>query len=1117
MACALAILAAALLIPALHAAAPTPASKPVQASASASGASYAPQFSADGQHLVFISHANNLVTNDNLAPWLDVFVRDLAASNTVLVSVNTNGVGGGDADANYAGISSNGRFVVFASRAGNLVAGDTNSAEDIFVRDLVAGTTRLVSVDLNGRSPFDPAPALNIPLSGNPMISADGRWVFFESRATNLITAGAPLGSVNIYARDTWSNVTVLVTALAGGIPAADKQELAGISDDGRFAIFLTTNTAFVVGITNAGGDVYLRDLLLGSTRCASSNVLGSEAGAYVCSFPALAAGGGVLAFNATTNGVTAVAVFEPATGAATLIASNTGIETPSNAPPVVSADGLTVAFTMHRGPSGIGIPRLLAWSRTNGTFTQFMQTYEDGATTFPGRLLGASGDGRRFTVLMTGQTLATNAPSATSQLYRVDVLSGDVQLISVSLSNTPSATQHRHATAALSPDGARVAFDSAATDLASADFNNANDVFLRDVNSSGTELISAAHVARSSVMGASYAATSPNSISADGRFVVFTRYDDPSFLFDTNFMYDVFLADMQTGGVTPLSVVSSNVTDGGGSPGTNTSVNTNACVSPIISADGSAVAMLRIRSVSSFSYDLMLTRGSNGLFTNGFSRAGFSYPDFSYQNPNMDSPSFSADGGLFAMRLAGSSRTTVNVVPLQQLASGVTNLTVWSEQNIFTPIERPLLSADGRWVSAATKAVPAGYPDIIYGYYAHSQLIVADLGTSRTAANYLQGNHLMYLCSYSSQTQLFTWFEHDSPGVLRSNYNVVGMPTSNGIAGAFFSADSRFTFYSLSNVMAVYRHDLTARQTNIYRWYFTNGGASVVWTSAIPETPNLVACTNCRNASVSADGNIIAFERVRAGGIVDLYATDLRDGREMLVSANLGGAPANGSSSSPLISGDGRYVVFQSKAGDLVASDQNGFADIFVRDRLLGVTMLVSANPQGGPGNGPSTSPVLGPDGRTVAFQSFASDLIPGDFNDRRDVFVLRLGGADTDSDGMDDDWEVAYFSNLARDGSGDFDADGVSDRDEFLAGTDPTNGGSVFRALTVASIGGGSRNIVWTGNPARTYRVEFKDDLNAAAWTALDSVISWNGGNAVATDPASAASRFYRVVRLP
>jgi hypothetical protein len=118
-----------------------------------------------------------------------------------------------------------------------------------------------------------------------------------------------------------------------------------------------------------------------------------------------------------------------------------------------------------------------------------------------------------------------------------------------------------------------------------------------------------------------------------------------------------------------------------------------------------------------------------------------------------------------------------------------------------------------------------------------------------------------------------------------------------------------------------------------------------------------------------------------------------------------------------------------------------------------------------------------------------------------------------------MDDDWEVAYFGNLSRNGSGDFDSDGASDLAEFLAGTDPTNNDSIFRVLTVTPLGGGSTRVMWTGNPSRAYRVEFKDDLGAADWTALNGTISWNGSTASVTDAAAGSSthRYYRVVRLP
>jgi Bacterial TSP3 repeat len=178
-----------------------------------------------------------------------------------------------------------------------------------------------------------------------------------------------------------------------------------------------------------------------------------------------------------------------------------------------------------------------------------------------------------------------------------------------------------------------------------------------------------------------------------------------------------------------------------------------------------------------------------------------------------------------------------------------------------------------------------------------------------------------------------------------------------------------------------------------------------------------------------------------------------------------------------------------------------------------------VSASTQGGAGNGPSTKPVLAANGRTVVFQSFASDLVAGDFNDRRDLFVLTLGDVDSEPDGMDDDWEVAFFGNLSHDGTADTDGDGATDLQEFLAGTDPTNANSVFRVLTIQSAGGGTKTLLWSGNSTRSYRAEFKDDLTVATWTALTGTISWNGTTASISDPTagSATNRYYRVLRLP
>src|SRR5439155_16107753 len=165
--------------------------------------SMAPAFSADGRFIVFMSNARNLVINDDLAPNLNVFVRDLSAGNTVLASVNTNGIGGGNADAYSPSISSNGQFVAFVSAASNLVKIDTNDAPDIFVCDMVSGTTALVSVDVSGESSAGVLSASSrYRLSGNPLISADGRWVVFESMAANLVGLEDTNQMTDIFARD---------------------------------------------------------------------------------------------------------------------------------------------------------------------------------------------------------------------------------------------------------------------------------------------------------------------------------------------------------------------------------------------------------------------------------------------------------------------------------------------------------------------------------------------------------------------------------------------------------------------------------------------------------------------------------------------------------------------------------------------------------------------------------------------------------------------------------------------------------------------------------------------------------------------------------------------------
>jgi Tol biopolymer transport system component len=163
----------------------------------ANGTSFSPAISAGGRFVAFASWASNLVPGDTNGTW-DVFVRDRVARVTRRVSVGPAGQ-----QANRGGfdpaISADGRFVAFDSYSSNLVAGDTNGTNDVFVRDRKAQVTRRVSVGPGGQQ--------ENAESFRPAISAHGRFVAFKSEAWNLV-AGDTNATYDVFVRDRHLHVT---------------------------------------------------------------------------------------------------------------------------------------------------------------------------------------------------------------------------------------------------------------------------------------------------------------------------------------------------------------------------------------------------------------------------------------------------------------------------------------------------------------------------------------------------------------------------------------------------------------------------------------------------------------------------------------------------------------------------------------------------------------------------------------------------------------------------------------------------------------------------------------------------------------------------------------------
>ena len=165
-----------------------------------------------------------------------------------------------------------------------------------------------------------------------------------------------------------------------------------------------------------------------------------------------------------------------------------------------------------------------------------------------------------------------------------------------------------------------------------------------------------------------------------------------------------------------------------------------------------------------------------------------------------------------------------------------------------------------------------------------------------------------------------------------------------------------------------------------------TSGGAAANETTAQDGT------------SLSADGNLVVFvsgsPNLVAGdtnGMRDVFVRDVATGATTLVSVGVAGGPANGASSNARISADGRLVVFTSLAGNLVAGDTNSVADVFERDLVTGQTTRVSLSASGAQGNAASGEAASGisADGGAISYSSAASNLVPGDTNNIRDVFV--------------------------------------------------------------------------------------------------------------------------------
>ncbi|RQH25938.1 TolB family protein [Okeania hirsuta] len=301
-----------------------------------------------------------------------------------------------------------------------------------------------------------------------------------------------------------------------------------------------------------------------------------------------------------------------------------------------------------------------------------------------------------------------------------------------------------------------------------------------------------------------------------------------------------------------------------------------------------------------------------------------------------------------------GDSNNTTDIFLTDLLTFTTTRISVDSLGNQSNAASiNPTISADGRFIAFESDA---------------TNLVMGDINNARD------------IFLHDTLTGITAQISRNSLGD-RANFSSFNPAISDN--GRFITFDSFAT-------------NIVAGDTNNTRDVFWHDTLTGITSSISVDAFGNQGDFSSFNPSISTDGRFIAFES-RATNLVpgdtnnarDIFVRDVLNGITTRVSVDIFGNQVSRSSFAPTISGDGRFVAFDSFDPLLVPGDSNSTNDIFVRDLLNGVTTKISVNSQGLEGNLTSFNSAISASGEVVAFDSFATNLVVGDNNNSRDIFV--------------------------------------------------------------------------------------------------------------------------------
>lgn len=964
--------------------------------------------------------------------------------------------GGGDSQVPI--LTPDGRYVVFASTANNLVTNDAGSAfltpgipkMNVFRRDRLAGTTTLVSVNAAGTGGGSDD---SLPTA----VSDNGRYVLFESAAADLANFDTN-GVTDIFLRDVWSNVTHLVSATTNGFAGNNLSRGSTMTPEGRHVAFTSLATNLVAGDSNGIPDVFVRDLETGVTLLATPgsrgaadyDPIGSES-------PDLSADGRYLAFySVATNvvpGVTnlgEVYVRDLVAGSTTWVSAPAhsvyGATATSFSHVLAAAGGFLayVACSNHPAYSSSRGGTVLRYQLLSGV-TDVVATnayvppvnpedYHDLAMTSNGRFISFVAQ-------------AGSSPGSGSSIRRWDAVSGTSQLVSSNWSGGVTGSAFC-AHPVMDATGRFVAYISNAGNLVTNSLRGDFQVFLTDVDLGDTVLVNAG----TNGVGTGVGPRSVPQLSSNGTLVAFESASPELADHDSNHATDIFARDRTFGTNELISLRAETLP--GSTPNGPASFDSYSA-----SRDGQRAVF------ASEARDLV------ALDTNGFR-------------------------DVFVRDLFGGSNVLVSVNTNGGVANGTSS--------------EPAISPDGRYVVFTSDAndLVAGDTNKV------ADVFLRDLELGRTWAVSITPDGIGFGNGASGSASVGTGGRFILFRSGASNLVAGPPPTSstwrwlqrdrdagqtyalNSVAGGAASATPEGRFVALA--------DASTGSSQIYVWdgvaaarISTNTAISGIIDLALSPDATKVAYFTAsqfgfvdRSAGTngtiaagyysgsrtglrfSADGRFLTYAAAEISTLSPpnrVFRYDFQTMTLTLVSHLAGwDAPASGNADSPDISADGRFIAYRSSATNLLAVAQtNQGPHIFLHDAQTGVNRLLSVSRDTGvPANNRSRAPVFSPDGRTLFFHSWAQDLIAADFNQTGDVVALPL----------------------------------------------------LYITITPTASAGSGPTLSWPNRPGETYQVQFKDNPDAATWQTVPGSIAIVGNRATLTDPAPGpGNRIYRVLAQP